>query len=199
MKGEKILFLLLTLFSTLFFSFIFTLLMQLQMFDKNSLGFQYLFFSLLISFVYFCWRYLRTIDATITATILAIIYATLLNRTTLAFRFGGIVGLFIYALLLFLLISFIFRFSWFQIKKVRNIVFSLLASLGYLAVHIFASLILEIELSQDLLTNYFINGLMMMIVISFGVSIAELAFVGVLNFFQPPQLSHTDQEQDNTE
>jgi hypothetical protein len=192
MKGEKILFLLLTLISTLFFSFIFTLMMRLHMFDKNSLGFQYLFFSLLISFVYFCWRYLRTIDATISATLLAVIYATLLNRTTLAFRFGGILGLFFYCLLLFLLISFIFRFSWFQVKKIRNIVFSLLASLGYLTVHIIASLLLKIELSTDLLKNYFVNGLMMMIVISFGVSIAELAFVGIIKFFQPPHLTNSE-------
>ena len=194
MKGEKIIFILLAIVSTLFFSFIFTLIMQLNMFDKNSLGFQYLFFSLLISFVYFCWRYLRTFDAVIVASVLAVIFAILMNKTTLALRFGGFAGLLIYSLLLFLATSFIFRFSWFQFKKFRNIVFSLLAALGYLLVHVLASLWLKIELSSDLLLGYFTNGLLIMIVVSFGISIAELAFVGLLKFLQPPSLPSHDDE-----
>ena len=192
MKLEKLLFISLLLISTIFISIIFTSFMDLNIFDKSNLGIQYLFFSILASFIYFSYKYLKLLDSSIIVISLSIVYTFLLNKTGLSTNFGGVLGLFLYTFTLFAVFAVIFTVIWFKIKFTRNIIFSILATFGYMLVHLISSIIININISALLILTYFKNGIMIMIVISFGITIAELAFRGITNFYKPPQLHKTE-------
>jgi len=195
MRLKKLLFLVLLLASSFIFGLIFTNILKLNMFDKNSLGFQYLFFTFLFSFVYFALRYLRSLDAYLIAIFLGLIYAYLINKTSLAYKFEAFWQIIIYAVMLFVSLTAIFNFTWFYIKAIRNITFSILSSFSYALVHVLVSIFLKIPITGRLLLAYFKNGFMLLLVISFAISIAEIVYSGILNFFTPPKLPvHLDEE-----
>ncbi|MCK4956265.1 MAG: hypothetical protein KAS49_01425 [Candidatus Cloacimonetes bacterium] len=194
MKFEKVLFLSLLLICTIFMSLIFATILKMNIFDKNQLGFQYLIFSILASFCYFSFKYLKKFDSIIIVFFLAIIYAIILNKTNLSERLGGLLGLGLYTISLFTGFALIFRLCWFNIKHIRNILFSILASIIYMFVHLITSLIVKIDITAVLVLSYFKNALLIMIVISFGITIAELAFNGITKFFKPPTLPNNSQD-----
>ena len=180
MKSEKLLFFSLLMASLFVFGLIITSVLDMSMFDQNSLGFQYLFFMIFFSFIYFAFRYLKNFDVIIIDIFLAVIYAYLLDKTSLSDKFGGFWVILIYSFLLLSTLAIIFRFTWFNVRSIRNLSFAILSGIGYMAVHILISLFLKISVTSQFILTYFINGFMIMLTISFGISMAEILFSKII-------------------
>jgi len=195
LKWEKLLFISLLITSLFVFGLIITSVLGMSMFNQNSLGFQYLFFMIFFSFIYFAFRYLKNFDALIIDIFLALIYAYLINQTSLSEKFGAFWQIILYSLLLFSTLAVVFRFTWFNIRSIRNISFAILSGFGYMVVHILVSLTLKIAINSQFIITYFTNGFILMLTISFGISIAEIIFSKIIKP-QPENILDEDEIDD---
>jgi len=174
MKMQKVVFLLLFLVVSFFISSVVCFLLKYQLLSINNLGFQFTMFSIAGSFIYFCLRYLKLLDAFLTALFLGFIYAYILKRTTMMNDFGGLVPLAIYTSSLFLVFMLIFKMMWLNKQShLRNLTFSIVSALGYTAVHLAVHAIIKKPIQSNFITTYFMNGLMIMITLSLAFSLAD--------------------------
>ena len=192
MKIQKIVFLLLLLAVSLFVSAVACFLLKYQLLDINNLGFQFTMFSVLGSFAYFSLKYLKMFDALIVTVALGLIFAYVLRRTSLLQTLGGFLQLALYLILLFLVFLFVFRYLWFARRSyLRSLTFSISSALGYTAAHLVVHVIIRHPIQSSFITNYFMNGLLIMITISLAFNLAEYLMQKLDDTFfviaQPPE------------
>jgi len=188
MKFQKILFLALLLIITISMSFIIGSLHGENIFNINGFGFQFLIFSILGSFIFFSLKYLKNYDMLIVVFFISSLFTYFVRKTSLNEQIGGIFQLFLYSFMLFLTYSFIFKFTWFRFKYVRNIMFSILEAIGYVIVHIVLHLIIKKPIIGSYILIYFLNGLKIMITLGVSFSIVEYVYSKLEQlFFQPPE------------
>ena len=175
--------------------------MNYKIWDINNFGFQFLYFSLLGSIVYFTLRNLRLFDAVAISIILALRFAYIMSKTSLIQQFGSLLNLIFYSASLFTVFTLIFRFVWFNnAGYLKNIVFSLAAAFSYTAVHFVTHLLLGLSVKSNIIMNYFMNGFLIMITLSFAFSITELIFSKIDPiFFQQPGSSGEDDDEESEE
>jgi len=194
MNFQKIIFLVLLLVVTISLSFIIGSLFNVNIFDINDFGFQFLIFSLLGSFVFFSTKYLRSVDTIIIVLIISSMFVFLMKKTNLIVQMGGLIQLFIYAVMLFTVYTLVFRLTWFRFKYIRNITFSILEAICYVLVHFILHLIIKREFKSQYILIYLLNGLKIMITLGVSFSIVEFVNSKLERvFFSPPErIVHED-------
>ena len=188
MNFQKIIFFILLLVVSLFLSAIVSSFLNYNILNIHQLGFQFVIFSILGSFVYFTSKYLRVIDSIIVVMFLSVLYALILKKTSMLIKMGGFLPLILYALFLFLVYMIIFKLIWFwKIRFLRNLTFSVLASFGYTLVHIIVHLILKTPIMSQFITMYFTNSFIIMLTISTSFSIVEFMMIKIENLIKTPE------------
>ncbi len=201
MSFQKIVFLILLLVITFFVSIIVCSVLDHEIFNIKDIGFQFIIFSILGSFIYFTSLHLKLLDSLLVSIFFAIIFAFILKKTTMFITFGGIIPLLIYTFLLFIVYTIIFRSIWFSVSRyLRNIMFSIVSSCGYCLVHVVVHTFLRIPLKGEFILYYFINGLKLMVTLSVSFSLAELAMEKLDNLFFkiPERIKPGDTEENNS-
>ena len=173
MNFQKIIFLVLLLIVTISISIIVGSVFDENIFNINEFGFQFLIYSILGSFIFFSSKYLRTFDMIIVVLFISSLFAFLLRRTSMITQVGGLPQLLFYSFLLFTIYAFIFKFTWFRFKYVRNITFSILEAIGYVLVHLILHIIIKNPINGQIILYYFLNGLKIMLTLGVSFSIVE--------------------------
>jgi hypothetical protein len=188
MNFKKIVFLILLLIVTISISIIVGSVFDENIFIINTIGFWFLIYSILGSFIFFCSKYLKTFDIFIVVLFISSLFAFLLRRYSLKDEVGGIFQLLIYAFLLFTIYAVIFKFTWFRFKYVRNITFSILEAIGYVLVHLILHIIIKSPIKGQIILYYFLNGLKIMITLGVSFSIVEFIYSKLEElFFKTPE------------
>ncbi len=173
MNFQKIVFLILLLIIAISMSFIIGSIFGENIFDLNEFGFQFLIFSILGSFIFFSLKYLKSYDMLIVVVFIASLFTFLMRRTSLIEQIGGVFQLFLYSFMLFVTYAYVFKLTWFRFKYVRNIMFSILEAIGYVAVHIALHILIKKPIEGSFVLLYFLNGLKIMITLGVSFSIVE--------------------------
>jgi len=188
MLFKKIILLLLLLVVTISLSFLIGSLFEENIFNINSFGFYYLVFSVLGSFVYFSFKYLKKYDQIIIVIFTAATYGLLMRKTNFAEELGSITRLGFYALLLFSIYTIIFNYTWYRLKYLRNILFSIFEALGFVLAHLIIHVMIKRPIRSQFILIYFLNGLKVMIALGASFSIVEFLFAKLEDlFFGTPQ------------
>jgi hypothetical protein len=202
MKIRKFVFFILLLAVSVLLCSLVSSLMKYKILDINDFGFQFLFYSILGSIIYFALSNLRLFDSVAISVFLALIFAFILRRTSLILQFGSFLNLILYAVSLFAAYTLIFRFLWFNnAGYLRNIVFSLASAFVYTLVHLVTHLLLGLSATSSVFLRYFTNGFLMMITLSFAFSITELIFTKIdpIFFLSPGATGEEDEEDEEEE
>ena len=188
MNFQKIIFLVLLLVVTISISFIVGTIFGENIFNIHEFGFQFLIYAILGSFIFFCSKYLRTLDMFIVILFISSLFAFLMRKTSLNVQVGGLFQLLIYAFMLFTIYTLIFKFTWFRFKYIRNISFSILEAIGYVLVHFLLHIFIKKPFHGQFIIIYFLNGLKIMITL--GVSFGIVEFINSkldTMFFKTPE------------
>jgi len=188
MNFQKIVFLILLLIISISMSFLIGSVFGENIFDLNGYGFQFLIFSILGSFIFFCLKYLKSYDMLIVVIFISSIFTYLIRKTSLNEQIGGVFQLFLYSFMLFITFSVIFKFTWFRFKYVRNIMFSILEAFGYVIVHLILHILIKKPIEGSYVLIYFLNGLKIMITLGVSFSIVEYVNARLEQlFFKDPE------------
>ena len=188
MNFQKIVFLILLLMISMSMSFLIGSVFGENIFDLNGYGFQFLIFSILGSFIFFCLKYLKSYDMLIVVIFISSIFTYLIRKTSLNEQIGGVFQLFLYSFMLFITFSVIFKFTWFRFKYVRNIMFSILEAFGYVIVHLILHILIKKPIEGSYVLIYFLNGLKIMITLGVSFSIVEYVNARLEQlFFKDPE------------
>ena len=197
MNFQKIVFLILLLMISMSMSFLIGSVFGENIFDLNGYGFQFLIFSILGSFIFFCLKYLKSYDILIVVIFISSIFTYLIRKTSLNEQIGGVFQLFLYSLMLFITYSVIFKFTWFRFKYVRNIMFSILEAFGYVIVHLILHILIKKPIEGSYVLIYFLNGLKIMITLGVSFSIVEYVNARLEQlFFKDPERIPSGSEAD---
>lgn len=197
MNFQKIVFLILLLMISMSMSFLIGSVFGENIFDLNGYGFQFLIFSILGSFIFFCLKYLKSYDMLIVVIFISSIFTYLIRKTSLNEQIGGVFQLFLYSLMLFITYSVIFKFTWFRFKYVRNIMFSILEAFGYVIVHLILHILIKKPIEGSYVLIYFLNGLKIMITLGVSFSIVEYVNARLEQlFFKDPERIPSGSEAD---
>ena len=200
MSFQKIIFLVLLLVITISISFIVGSIFEENIFNINEFGFQFLMFSILGSFIFFSFKYLRNFDTLIIVLFLSSLFAFLLKRTSLNEQVGGFFQLHMYTLMLFTVYALIFKFTWFRFKYIRNIAFSILEAIGYVFVHLALHILIKKPFNEQFILIYFLNGLKIMITLGVSYSIVEFINSKLETlFFKTPERIFIDDSSENND
>ena len=201
MNFQKIIFLVLLLLVTISISIIVGSVFDENIFNINEFGFQFLIYAILGSFIYFISKYLRTFDMIIVVLFISSLFAFLLKRTSMITQVGGLSQLLFYSFQLFTIYAVIFKFTWFRLKYIRNITFSILEAIGYVFAHLILHIIIKSPITGQIILYYFLNGLKIMITL--GVSFSIVEFVNSkleeLFFKTPERIIHSDRLNENND
>jgi hypothetical protein len=168
-----------------------------NIFDLNGYGFQFLIFSILGSFIFFCLKYLKSYDILIVVIFISSIFTYLMRKTSLNEQIGGVFQIFLYSFMLFITYSVIFKFTWFRFKYVRNIMFSILEAFGYVIVHLILHILIKKPIEGSYVLIYFLNGLKIMITLGVSFSIVEYVNARLEQlFFKDPERIPSGSEAD---
>ena len=79
------------------------------------------------------------------------------------------------------------RFIWFNSRfhYLKTLSFSIIASIVYTFVHIIFNIILKTPISGNLFFSYFRNGFLLMITMSVSMTLSEILFRGITDYFKP--------------
>ena len=188
MNFQKIVFLILLLMISMSMSFLIGSVFGENIFDLNGYGFQFLIFSILGSFIFFCLKYLKSYDILIVVIFISSIFTYLMRKTSLNEQIGGVFQIFLYSFMLFITYSVIFKFTWFRFKYVRNIMFSILEAFGYVIVHLILHILIKKPIEGSYVLIYFLNGLKIMITLGVSFSIVEYVNARLEQlFFKDPE------------
>jgi len=188
MKLQKVVFLLVLLVVSFFFSAVVCFLLKYQLFNINNFGFQFAMYSIVGSFIYFTLRYLKLLDTLVVAFLMGFIFAFILMRTSLMNEFGSLIPMALYTSTLYIVFMFIFKAMWLNKRgHLRSLTFSIVSAIGYTAVHLAVHGLIKKPIQSNFITTYFMNGLMIMITLSLAFNLAdfimqkldETFFVGV--------------------
>ena len=197
MNFQKIVFLILLLIISMSMSFLIGSVFGENIFDLNGYGFQFLIFSILGSFIFFCLKYLKSYDMLIVVIFISSIFTYLIRKTSLNEQIGGVFQLFLYSFMLFITYSVIFKFTWFRFKYVRNIMFSILEAFGYVIVHLILHILIKKPIEGSYVLIYFLNGLKIMITLGVSFSIVEYVNARLEQlFFKDPERIPSGSEAD---
>ena len=197
MNFQKIVFLILLLIISISMSFLIGSVFGENIFDLNGYGFQFLIFSILGSFIFFCLKYLKSYDMLIVVIFISSIFTYLIRKTSLNEQIGGVFQLFLYSFMLFITYSVIFKFTWFRFKYVRNIMFSILEAFGYVIVHLILHILIKKPIEGSYVLIYFLNGLKIMITLGVSFSIVEYVNARLEQlFFKDPERIPSGSEAD---
>jgi hypothetical protein len=197
MNFQKIVFLILLLIISMSMSFLIGSVFGENIFDLNGYGFQFLIFSILGSFIFFCLKYLKSYDILIVVIFISSIFTYLIRKTSLNEQIGGVFQLFLYSFMLFITYSVIFKFTWFRFKYIRNIMFSILEAFGYVIVHLILHILIKKPIEGSYVLVYFLNGLKIMITLGVSFSIVEYVNARLEQlFFKDPERIPSDSEAD---
>lgn len=197
MNFQKIVFLILLLMISMSMSFLIGSVFGENIFDLNGYGFQFLIFSILGSFIFFCLKYLKSYDILIVVIFISSIFTYLIRKTSLNEQIGGVFQLFLYSFMLFITFSVIFKFTWFRFKYVRNIMFSILEAFGYVIVHLILHILIKKPIEGSYVLIYFLNGLKIMITLGVSFSIVEYVNARLEQlFFKDPERIPSGSEAD---
>lgn len=197
MNFQKIVFLILLLIISISMSFLIGSVFGENIFDLNGYGFQFLIFSILGSFIFFCLKYLKSYDMLIVVIFISSIFTYLIRKTSLNEQIGGVFQLFLYSFMLFITFSVIFKFTWFRFKYVRNIMFSILEAFGYVIVHLILHILIKKPIEGSYVLIYFLNGLKIMITLGVSFSIVEYVNARLEQlFFKDPERIPSGSEAD---
>lgn len=197
MNFQKIVFLILLLMISMSMSFLIGSVFGENIFDLNGYGFQFLIFSILGSFIFFCLKYLKSYDMLIVVIFISSIFTYLIRKTSLNEQIGGVFQLFLYSFMLFITFSVIFKFTWFRFKYVRNIMFSILEAFGYVIVHLILHILIKKPIEGSYVLIYFLNGLKIMITLGVSFSIVEYVNARLEQlFFKDPERIPSGSEAD---
>ena len=197
MNFQKIVFLILLLMISMSMSFLIGSVFGENIFDLNGYGFQFLIFSILGSFIFFCLKYLKSYDILIVVIFISSIFTYLMRKTSLNEQIGGVFQLFLYSFMLFITFSVIFKFTWFRFKYVRNIMFSILEAFGYVIVHLILHILIKKPIEGSYVLIYFLNGLKIMITLGVSFSIVEYVNARLEQlFFKDPERIPSGSEAD---
>lgn len=186
MKKQDIIFLILLLIVGLFLSFIIRQFLNWNI--KNIFSYHLISLMIMGSLIYFSENFFRTIDTFLVVFFGAIINGIILNRTHLAVQIGGYFYIMIYSFFIFFIFAVIFHFIWFRLKirYVKNLSFCVLEAFGYTLFHIVVLVILREAFNFNLIRNYFINSLLIMLTISMSFSIVEILYYSIEKIIKPP-------------
>jgi len=175
---KRTLFLTLTLIVSFLLSLGVSIIIKAQIFNIHEFGFQFIMFSIAGSFIYFTLKYMRMLNTLTVVIFLALIFTFLYKSTTMMQVLGNISLLFLYLFLLFFSLAFVLKIISFNdnFTMMKNLSFSILASLTYTAVHIIINLIIGTKISGNLFFSYFKNGFVIMITIGVAFTISEVLF-----------------------
>ncbi|MBT3756071.1 MAG: hypothetical protein HOG24_07315 [Candidatus Cloacimonetes bacterium] len=197
MNFQKIVFLILLLMISMSMSFLIGSVFGENIFDLNGYGFQFLIFSILGSFIFFCLKYLKSYDILIVVIFISSIFTYLMRKTSLNEQIGGVFQIFLYSFMLFITYSVIFKFTWFRFKYVRNIMFSILEAFGYVIVHLILHILIKKPIEGSYVLIYFLNGLKIMITLGVSFSIVEYVNARLEQlFFKDPERIPSGSEAD---
>ena len=197
MNFQKIVFLILLLMISMSMSFLIGSVFGENIFDLNGYGFQFLIFSILGSFIFFCLKYLKSYDMLIVVIFISSIFTYLIRKTSLNEQIGGVFQIFLYSFMLFITYSVIFKFTWFRFKYVRNIMFSILEAFGYVIVHLILHILIKKPIEGSYVLIYFLNGLKIMITLGVSFSIVEYVNARLEQlFFKDPERIPSGSEAD---
>lgn len=199
MNFRNYIFLAILIVFSCFVSILVARFMQEEIWDLQGNGFQYIIFSLLLSFVYFTHKNLRKTDIFLVITGFTLIYIFLLHKSEFRFQLGGILPLGIYIFLLFSTISMIFVKLWFSSSKnLSALSFSILAAIDYSFVNAILYLFLKIQLSGEAILNNFVFSFPIFISIGVAFHLAELIMTKLDKVFfeEPSDRIHLDDEDD---
>ena len=197
MNFQKIVFLILLLIISISMSFLIGSVFGENIFDLNGYGFQFLIFSILGSFIFFCLKYLKSYDMLIVVIFISSIFTYLIRKTSLNEQIGGVFQIFLYSFMLFITYSVIFKFTWFRFKYVRNIMFSILEAFGYVIVHLILHILIKKPIEGSYVLIYFLNGLKIMITLGVSFSIVEYVNARLEQlFFKDPERIPSGSEAD---
>ena len=197
MNFQKIVFLILLLMISMSMSFLIGSVFGENIFDLNGYGFQFLIFSILGSFIFFCLKYLKSYDMLIVVIFISSIFTYLMRKTSLNEQIGGVFQIFLYSFMLFITYSVIFKFTWFRFKYVRNIMFSILEAFGYVIVHLILHILIKKPIEGSYVLIYFLNGLKIMITLGVSFSIVEYVNARLEQlFFKDPERIPSGSEAD---
>jgi len=197
MNFQKIVFLILLLIISISMSFLIGSVFGENIFDLNGYGFQFLIFSILGSFIFFCLKYLKSYDILIVVIFISSIFTYLMRKTSLNEQIGGVFQIFLYSFMLFITYSVIFKFTWFRFKYVRNIMFSILEAFGYVIVHLILHILIKKPIEGSYVLIYFLNGLKIMITLGVSFSIVEYVNARLEQlFFKDPERIPSGSEAD---
>ena len=195
MNYQKIVFLILLLIISMSISFLIGSVFGENIFDLNGYGFQFLIFSILGSFIFFCLKYLKSYDMLIVVIFISSLFTYLMRRTSLIEQIGGVFQLFLYSFMLFVTYAYIFKLTWFRFKYVRNIMFSILEAFGYVIVHLILHILIKKPIEGSFVLIYFLNGLKIMITLGVSFSIVEYVNARLEQlFFKDPERILSDSE-----
>ena len=200
MSFIKIMHFFILLVATIFLSVVVALFLGYNMLDIHQLGFQFTIFAILGTFVYFTTKYLKLTDTLIVVFALSIIYSFILKKTTMLAQLGSFTFLCLYSFSLFLVFALIFRSIWnSSIRYLRNLFFSILASVGYTIVHIAVHLLLGKTLVGQFIVRYFTNAFVIMLTISTGFVLTEFIISKIEAMLKTPERIKPKEEEDEEE
>ncbi|MBC8414952.1 MAG: hypothetical protein H8E11_00820 [Candidatus Cloacimonetes bacterium] len=200
MSFIKIIHFFILLVATLFLSVVVALFLGYNMLNIHQLGFQFTIFAILGTFVYFTTKYLKLTDTLVVVFALSIIYSFILKKTTLLNQLGSFTFLCLYSFALFLVFTFIFRLIWnSSIRYLRNLFFSIIATVGYTVVHIAVHLLLGKPLIGQFIVHYFTNAFVIMITISTGFVLTEFIISKIEVIWKTPERIKPREEEDEEE
>ena len=198
MNLMNIIFLILLLVISIFMSNLIGFIFNLNVFNINEFGFQFLIFSILGSFIYFTLKYHKLINTIFVIIFFSIVFGYILNQTSMSKQVGGFMNLSLYILTLFIFFTIFFKFVWLnkKIQYLKDIYFSIIFSFFYTIIHIIMHQILKIDLTGKFVLRYFINSLMITLTISISFRIAEFMFSKIEKMLQTPdRITHYDDEE----
>ncbi len=199
MNFRSYIFLAILIVFSCFVSILVARFLQVEIWDLQGNGFQYIIFSLLLSFVYFTHKNLRKTDILLVIIGFTLIYIFLLNKSEFRLRLGGLLPLGIYIFVLFSTISMIFIKLWFlSSNKLAALSFSILAAIDYSFVYAILYLFLKIQLSGQAILNNFMLAFPMFISIGVAFHLAELIMAKLDKAFfeEPSDRIQSDDEND---
>ena len=184
----KLLFFAILLVASLAFSFVGITFLNWKI--HYLFGFQFLSFAIAGTFIYTLKKFFRFIDSLIFILFYTILVTLYLVGTEIVQQIGGVFHIFLYSLAIYLPLVFLLGKFWeLQLPKyVKNIVFSLVASVFYTFIHIIIYLLLKEAITVQILKLYFYNYLIIFLIISLAFTVSEILFLNIEKFFTPPEI-----------
>jgi hypothetical protein len=175
---KKILFLMLTLAVSVLLSYGVSFIFKANIFNIHEFGFQFVMFSVVGSLMYFSLKFMSIRNTLAILFVITTIFTFVYKSTSMMQVVGNLQMLYLYLVLLFISLAFVMKLILFneKFRMMRNLSFSITATLGYTFVHIIINLIIKTQISGSLFLSYFKNGFVIMLTLGAAFIVTEIIY-----------------------